>query len=137
MKNIISLVVGDWSGDGHDKKDIINIESNFDKKAIDLAYKLGTEKLGFDFCNHIAEEYEDNKLPNEEWKKLKEAGYQDDNGLEEDAKKYNDGEISLDISSFADIYLFIVKLGNEKFKFEYLEGNKNPQINIGGYGLFT
>ena len=35
MKHIISLVVGDWSGDGHDKKETINIRSNLDKKEME------------------------------------------------------------------------------------------------------
>src|SRR5574338_1441101 len=136
MSHVITLILGDWSGDGHDKRETINIKSNLDKDAIMKAYEAGTQKLGFDFCAEVAEEYEDNKLSEEKWKKLLEMGYQDGSGLEEEAKEYNDGEISLWTDSFADIYLFIVKLGNEEFKFEYLTGAQNPQIKIGGYGLF-
>lgn len=135
MNNIITLVLGDWSDDGHGKTDTINIKSNLDKKDMEKAYEAGTKKLGFDFCGYVAEDYEDNKLDDEKWNKLKELGYQNE-ALEDEAEKYNDGEISLWTDSYTDIYLFIVKLGNDKFEFEYLVGEQNPQIRIGGYGLF-
>lgn len=135
MNHIISLVVGDWSGDGHDKKDTINIRSNLDKKAMEKAYKAGTKKVGFDLCADVCSDYEDRNLDSEKWEKLKELGYQDEE-LEDEADKYNNGDISLWVDSFTDIYLFIVKLGNEKFEFEYLAAKEDPTIKIGGYGLF-
>lgn len=135
MNHIITLVLGDWSHDGHEKTETINIRSNLLKAGIEEAYALGTEKLGFDFCKEIAADYEDNMLDNEKWEALKKLGYQDDD-LEEDGIKYNEGDISLWTDSFTDIYLFIVKLGNDEFEFEYLSEVQNPQIKIGGYGLF-
>lgn len=136
MKHIITLVLGDWSHDGHNQSETVNIRTNLNKKEMEKAYRAGTEKLGFDFCAEVAEDYEDNSVPSEYWELLKQAGYKNE-GLEKEAVKFNDGEISLWTDSFIDIYLFIVKLGNDKFESERLLDKDNPQIKIGGYGLFS
>lgn len=137
---IISLVVGDWSGDGHDKRETVNIKSNLDKKAMEKAYKKGTKKLGFDFCKDVCAEYEDNKLPPEKLDALVKLGLETKGmGLEYDLKriKKDEGvEIGLWHDDFVEIYLFIVKLGDDEFTFEYLNADANPTINIGGYGMF-
>lgn len=136
MSYIITLVLGDDSGDGHGQTETINIRSSLDQKAIKKAYASGIKKLGFDFCNDVASEYESTELDSDKWEQLKKLGYQDKHQLEKEAKSYNDGNISLWTKSFADIYLFIIKLGNKDFEFEYLSEKDNPQIKIGGYGLF-
>ena len=38
--NIINLVIGDWSGDGHDKRQTITIESNLTLAEITNAYNI-------------------------------------------------------------------------------------------------
>ncbi len=137
---IISLVIGDWSGDGHDKRETINIKSSLDKKAMEKAYKKGAKKLGFDFCKDVCAEYEDNKIPSEKLDALVKLGLETKGmGLEYDLKrmkKDKDVGIGLWHDDFVEIYLFLIKLGNEEFTFEYLDVDTNPTINIGGYGMF-
>jgi hypothetical protein len=65
QKYIVSLVTGDWSGDGHSKHDTCNISSNIDNKAMEEAYQKATKILGFDFCNDIAADYEDSLISKE------------------------------------------------------------------------
>lgn len=129
--------MGDPSGDGHGQTETINIKSSLNKKEIEKAYKAGTKKLGFDFCKDVCAEYEDSELDSEKWETLKKLGYQDQDLENEvnEAKKYNNGDIYLWTDSFSNIYLFIVKLGNDNFKFEHLTEKENPTIDIGGYGL--
>lgn len=137
MNHIISLVLGDWSGDGHSKTDIVNISSNLSKKEIEKAYSLGTKKIGFDLINDVCADYEDNNLSAEHWEILKKFGYKEDNipGDPVDEKDDHAG-ILVWSDGFVDLYLFIVKLGNDTFQGKILEEKDNPTIRIGGYGLF-
>jgi hypothetical protein len=48
----------------------------------------------------------------------------------------DDKGFSIWTDSFAKIYLFIVSCGNVEFQY-HIEENDSPNINIGGYGLFT
>ena len=57
-----------------------------DKAAINKAYKIGTKKLGFDFCEEVASDYEDSKLDDEKWEKIKQLGYQNEDAEEEDIR---------------------------------------------------
>jgi hypothetical protein len=133
MSNTISLVLGDWSGDGHEKTETIVLRSNLTNKQIEDAYKKGTNKVGFDFIRTIANEYEDNVISAEKLDALIELGLKDFDRIGDDT---DEDDYNLDTDSFADIYLFIVKLGNEDFEYKILVGESNPEIRIGGYGLF-
>lgn len=108
MDNIITLVLGDPSGDGHGQSESINIASNFNANEITNAYKLGTKKLGFDFCNEVCSEYEDNLLNSRRWNKLKKLGYQNKVLEEEISLPPKKGKVFLWTDSFTDIYLFIL-----------------------------
>lgn len=137
MKHIITLIIGDHGVDGHGRSDRINIRSNLDKNEMDKAYKAGTKKVGFNLRDDVAHDYEDGQIDNRKWAKLKKLGYDTDNSdAAEDEKLDEEDTISLWPESFADIYLFIVKLGNDKFEYENLDREQNPEIYIGGYGLF-
>ncbi|MEZ4814282.1 MAG: hypothetical protein R3A80_03630 [Bdellovibrionota bacterium] len=133
---IIELSMGDWSCDGHCIEKTRNICSNLTPENIKTAYKAATDKVGFDFINDVADEYEDNALMADKLKTLRENNiamwtFEDEEYLEE-------GEelelVSLDQDSYSQIYLELVKLGNAEFKYETLQGKS---MNIGGYGLFT
>lgn len=123
--NVIDLIIGDYSGDSHDKKERYSIESNISLSALKRAYKRGTKKLGFDFIGSVAAEYEDNSLSENYVDILKSKGYDftdiDTDSLEEDI--------------YLDIFLFIIKLGNDSFKYK-LKEESDDRWNIGGYGLF-
>lgn len=144
---VVSLILGDWSHDGHSQTDTVVLKSNLDKKDIQKAYAKGIKKLGFDFINEVCEEYEDSLLPKDKLDLLikhgltvKDLGLKTSYELDEFAEastNENSNGLSLWINSYTDIYLFIIKLGNKDFEYKILEGDINPSIEIGGYGLYT
>lgn len=135
--NTISLVIGDWSHDGHGHTDFVNIESNLSKAEVEDAYKAGTKKLGFNFVERVCSEYCENKMSNEIWQNFLAAGYTVNPEIEYYfEEEEEDGDKELNVESFADLYLFIVKLGNPIFDARVLPQEEEPNIKIGGYGLF-
>ena len=148
MNNTITLVLGDWSGDGHDKTRMISILSNLDKDTLFAAYKKASKKLGFSFIDDVCGDYEDSLLPKEKLNILIKNGFKIENLgfnktntylLNEANEAFNEsGSDGLYLSeeTYTNIFLFIVKLGNKDFKYEILKGKLNPTLDIGGYGLF-
>lgn len=144
LPHTTTLVLGDWSDDGHGKTDIVMLASNLDSEEIAEAYEKASKKLGFNFINDVAADYEDNELPTDYLKKLVEYGlslkqvfeYEYDIERAEKALENEDSEgVPLWPDSYTQIFLFIVKLGNPEFEFKILEDDTD-RIDIGGYGLF-
>lgn len=131
MKKTFKLVIGDNSGDGHEKSEDIYVSANADLSA---AYNKGTELLGFDFCKTCCEKYHDSYVSHEKIKKLVELGLPDWTLAEDGDPELTYG-YQLDASSFADIYLFICKLGNPSLELT-VTSDDVPEIHVGGYGLF-
>jgi len=133
---IYEVFMGDWSCDGHCFTRTRNVCSNLSDEEITAAYAAATAKVGFDFINDVATEYEDNTLPADKLKTLR------DNGIAtwtfDDEEYLDEGEtlesVGLDEDSHSEIYLQLLKLGNENFKAETLKGKS---LRIGGYGLFS
>ena len=140
-EHVTTLVVGDWSGDGHDKKDMTVIRSNLDSKQIMKAYKKASEKLGFNLIDDVCADYEDRTLYRDQLKALVENGMNlDVLGFEYDIKEAQeclDDEDSEGISlwgeSYRNVFLAIVKMGDNSFEWEESRGDS---LNIGGYGCF-
>jgi hypothetical protein len=144
LTNEITLVLGDWSDDGHGKTDIQIIRSNLDHKALLKAYNKGSKKLGFNFIDDDCADYEDGSLPRDHLVKLMEHGLklEDIFDTDYDLKKARDlledeqseDGIGLWVDSFSAIFLFIAKLGNKDFEYGFVR--EGSRLNIGGYGLF-
>lgn len=131
LNNVIKLVVGDYSYDGHGQTDSIVIKSNLTNKEMVEAKVIGEKKINFKldkFCKN----HEDNVIPFKEFKKLIDAGLiKEMDWYESDEEE----DLYADPAIFADIFLFLVKLGNEKFEYKISEADS--VINIGGYGLYN
>lgn len=133
--NVIKLVVGDWSYDGHNMTREYIIETQFTTKEVMAAYKAGSKKLKFNFIDTCCTDYEDNQLQKPHIKKLIAAGIDmspflgepDENG------EYEGG---MEPESHAELYLEIVKLGAPDFTYKRVANDDNT-ILIGGYGLFS
>lgn len=119
----INLVVGDWSGDGHNITNTVTYECNFDKKTLELLYKRGVEKTGIDITKCCVD-YQENSLDEETMAILSRLGLIDLD--EQDEYMWTD--------SFARLYMQIAEIGSEG-ELEYKEVT-NASINIGGYGLY-
>jgi hypothetical protein len=120
--NVITLVVGDYYGDGHGQTEKYLIESNLTEKELKAAYKVGTKTVGFDLTKKVCEDFEDHTISEKYRDKL--AVY--DIRVEEE----------LDTEEFVTLYMSICKLGNENLVWNYGKREKYPSITIGGYGLF-
>lgn len=128
MTHKISLVLGDWSDDGHGKTDIVTIESNFTPAKIKKAYKKGTELVGVDLTEDVCSEYEEHQMTPEHYEVFKASGVLGDLS-DESWDRY------LDSDTFAELYLWVAKQGNPEFEYKIVP-NSSASINIGGYGLF-
>lgn len=150
MENVINLIVGDWSWDGHGKTETITIKSNLTSNEVEKAFEAGASILGYNIKQDCCRNFEDNFIPIKLW-----------NAFLDISKKYNlfpawelgehitpetvedteyggheeTEEIGIDSDLFCSIYLVTCKIGNENFVWETVD-NAEDQITIGGYGLF-
>ena len=136
MHNSIRLVVGDWSGDGHEKTQDIWILSNRTEKQIQKAYKAGTKQVGFDLSETVCRNYEDCYISKEKLKTLASLGMvlRSHDGTPYELEQDEDRFV-MEAETFADMYLFIASLGDPDLKYQY-DYTPDNHINIGGYGLF-
>jgi hypothetical protein len=148
LKHRINLLIGDWSGDGHEKTSEIPIQSNMAADEIREAYLKGAIALGVNLEEEVCCDYEDDYLPIEIYRIFESAGF----GVSEwslgwmgkplsdrDRKKIEDciakdDNICLEDGTFAGLYLFTAKIGNPDFRYEVAE---RKDLCIGGYGLFS
>lgn len=137
METRVKLLVGDYSGDGHNITQDYYVLTNLSCKQVQSSYKEGTKKIGFNFSNEVCRNYEDGSISKDKWAKLKEFGYvprsYDGEEFELEENVAGDG-FTLDSQTFADIFMFICKLGNPTLEYKFVE--EDNSINIGGYGLF-
>ena len=133
MDNLIRLVVGDWSGDGHNITDTSFMKSNLTYIEISSAYRKGSEILGFNLKEDCCHEYEDSLLLGEHIFALRANGIDIKfDGRHEDPMEDEEEGVRLMSEEFVEIYLEICKLGNPDFKYEIFRIN---DVNVGGYGL--
>lgn len=123
---VVNIIVGDWSDDGHGKTETFAIKSNITRDEIDKAYTQAIKTYPkLNAFDSICEDYEDNSIPEDLLDELKLLGYQ--------PPKWMEKEFRVSREEFVDIYLFIVKLGNPAFEYSHVNHN---ELTIGGYGLF-
>lgn len=130
--NNITLQLGDWSHDGHGLTATYSITSSLSIKEINKAYKKGVKKIGVDLGEDICRDYEENFISMQYLHSFIEAGYT--------SNYFNisnsiDGGSVLTQEEYLQLYLFTVKIGNNKFEYT-LVNDKETIIQIGGYGLF-
>lgn len=148
LKYQINLMIGDWSGDGHEKTSEIPIRSNLTADEILEAYMKGVVRLGVNLEADVCCGYEDDKLPIEVYRVFEAAGFgvrewplgwmgkplSDSARKELEDRVAKDENICLEDGTFAGLYLFTAKIGNPDFRYELVE---YKSLCIGGYGLFS
>lgn len=129
--NIVELIVGDWSGDGHRQTCNLLVQTNITAKDIEKAYKEGTKKLGFNFIEEVCCDFEEDTVSGEYLEILKNQLdlSKCSNFLLEESEDY----IVLSIKDYIEIYLAIIRYGDP---FCVVFEKKVDVLKIGGYGLF-
>jgi len=128
--NVIQVVMGDWSQDGHNHTETVVIMSDHTAKQMEKAYKAGVKKCKFDISS-FCEEYEDNTISNKMFLYFFNWGVEMEENYDEDADHQPIG-----YSDFANIYLKTCEIGDPTFKYVRVDSNASS-VNIGGYGLFS
>lgn len=67
---LINLVLGDWSGDGHNHTKSYVIDSSVSFDALENSHHEGCRVLGFSFENEAADEYEDPTISVDHFQKI-------------------------------------------------------------------
>lgn len=139
--NRISLTVGDYSGDGHDRKEEMHISCSLDIDELKKAYKWGSIKINTDFAKEYCDEYEDNFFPKVLAELILEQGKSSGfitEDMEQEIKwAFDDvlnNNISINSEIFSVLWLCVARIGCPEMKIEFIKSS--PNINIGGYGLF-
>lgn len=142
---LVNLVLGDWSGDGHEKTDSVTYKVNLSETELKASFETGLSILDNNkdgvkrrgYSLPICEDYEDSRLPADFLVKLKACGLDPidyiDEWSAEDYLQDPDSGASVDRNQFAKLWLDVAKLGNAILEYEEVQ---MPHINIGGYGLF-
>jgi hypothetical protein len=124
---IISLVVGDGSGDGHNRRNYEYYTCNICSLDLEKAYKKGSKICNLDItkkCSQVKfsclEKLRIYRIP-----KINEF-------LDEHKSEVWQGNLSLCSEDFAFIYLSIAWIGNNTLEYKPLNSS---YIYIGGYGV--
>ena len=130
---IIKLVIGDPSGDGHDKTADRLYTVNATAVEVVEAYCKGVDTIGVDITEYC-EEYEDSTVPQEVIEKLMSYGLELEGTLISRLKDCTEPEtICLYDQEYFDAYIITALIGNPTLTFESVA---LEEVEIGGYGLF-
>jgi hypothetical protein len=121
----INLIMGDRGGDGHGKINTFIINSNLSLINLRAAYKLGSRIIEFDFINSVAVDGEENILKTEYLNKLKSVGFDQELFI---AGVENKRGVRIYPSEYANIVLFICKLGDNSFEYKKVDIKNNWDI---------
>lgn len=130
----ITLIVGDWSGDGHEKTKDFTISSSLTAKELEKAYKAGLKKTGLEH-DKMCSEYESTTIFKEEYKQFLALDPELAN-CDSSISDLNDDKNwwSVTPKEFAYMYMIIAKAGNSRLDWSLEETSES--IAVGGYGLF-
>lgn len=121
------IIVGDWSGDGHDQTESFLIETNASAGKIRDAYK----KAEFSLTDAFAEDG-DNLLSEDELEQLK------DNGIDLDKVCYEDryGQALFNPEAVAQLYLEMARSQLSDLEYEFVDDKIEVLVEGIGYGCF-
>ena len=131
MKEMLEMIVGDYSGDGHNMYQTFNLEIEHDNsKEIEQRLlnneQILNDKYEIDLSNWF-KEYEENTLSDEEIQKLKNLNIKIDEETNE--LRFYDAE------EFIDIWIQLMHLVDPEIKINRIN-YKTYMSNCTGYGLF-
>lgn len=144
LTNLINLVVGDLSGEGHGIHTSYVIRSSLSKKEMNKAYKNAVKNAGFDLVKKICAEYEDCQIPEKYRAKLLAIpevynllkSWQEESDVDEEVNSNSLFSFDVEDHSWLAIFLAFTKSGNPKFEYEIMDDKELETVHAGGYGLF-
>lgn len=136
MKYEHSLVVGDWSDDGHGKSNLINFKCSHDRKEIIEAYIEITRSANTGFHDSsesgyisMLRDYEDHIITQESIDRLTNSGVVFPDGYWEGFEQEGEGYWICDEEPIVEIFLMIVKAHINDLKYEVFELRHPKTIN--------
>lgn len=145
MKFIHTVVIGDWSKDGHNQSDNFSFECTHDETEVKTAYLAAVKACKVSLHHEakgavvVCERYQDNLIKPEQLSNLKELGV-NFSGFEGSTK---DGGMYCGPQNIAKIFMEMVKSQIDGFKYNAVEQPKpingwwSKDFNYGfGYGVY-
>ena len=112
--------------------EVVAVKCNLTCSQLKDAYRAGVKKSGVNVEEDVASEYEEDWIEPEIIEKLTPHGFVVEDFCE---KTISEDRWRLYPESYAELWLFIAKLGNSDLKYE-IDGKNTQNIHVGGYGLF-
>ena len=131
---IVNLVLGDWSNDGHGKTEVRSFYCSHSAAEIKAAYAIAITNNRA--LKDIADDYEDAVLTDEHIDALTAISFPVDTmeWFGED-NQTDDESAYITKDEFVDLFWHLVKIGNSEITHTHV--GDNITVNIGGYGFFS
>jgi hypothetical protein len=144
----LSLIIGDWSNDGHGKTDTVLVTMNVSRAELLKAHEKGLKQVPAfkGSCENYEESYISLGLAHQ----LVKAGLDPEDFLTDPCCRWDESTKSLiecswdhpeneellfiDSEGYAKLYMEICKLGDPLIAYSF-NNNKSDEICIGGYGV--
>lgn len=143
LKYRLSFSIGDPSEDGHGRYKDYLINCNYPNEEIEKIYEKVKAKLGFDFLEEAASEYESRELAPEYTKKLIDIGFldKDDAGiiLEDDTWNILGSYYFETTDEFVDMFFDLLQFIQPDLDYEFVTTEYGETLSLlegAGYGLF-
>ncbi len=141
MSHVITVIMGDHSGDGHGQTHQLVIRCNLSSTKLMNSYRnaVTAKKVPFDVMREVCSKYEQSYITVEQLKQLRDAGLK--YAIEDEEARVEDGKIQLEDSEEEYFPLFFAVLeqlvfGGDKDKFRW-EKVQTERMVIGAYGMFS
>ena len=136
MKHRITMIIGDWSGDGHRETETEVWLANKDLAAVEEAYEKGSKILGVDIIKTVCVDYEDSSIETELFWKIANLcpDFGEEWDLEGEPPSEENAERPVDSHEWPYLVMAVAKIGDPDL--EVAEAPHESTWKVGGYGLY-
>jgi hypothetical protein len=151
---ITTLILGDWSQDGHSLTEEFQIDHNLaSSDDLQKAYQTGTDLLDINFQDEVASRFEDhfiseellemfvenkilNALPNGQWVVANSPMNHDPIEAVEVDQVFKETKYTIGTEAYLALWMAIAQWGDPSLVWSKVPIRRIDQLTIGGYGLF-
>ena len=136
-------IIGDWSGDGHDKTATFHFRVNKTKQELDQLESMVETVFGVNYIRDVACDYEEPTVPDNLVEKMKELGHYDVNWFSWDVRYQTEHypneyfEHTVCQESYLRLLFELMRYVDPEFKYEFIDDETEEWGRGGGYGLFS